>query len=69
MKNKKNLYLVTGCAGFIGFNLCQELLKNGHSVDGIDNLNNYYNPKYKVLRLKELDKFKRFNFEKRYFYF
>lgn len=64
MKNKKNLYLVTGCAGFIGFNLCQELLKKGHYVDGIDNLNNYYNPKFKVLRLNELNKLKGFNFEK-----
>ena len=28
--------LVTGCAGFIGTNLCKRLLKEGHSVVGID---------------------------------
>ncbi len=30
--------LVTGCAGFIGSNLCQDLVANGHAVVGIDNL-------------------------------
>ena len=35
-------FLVTGAAGFIGFHLCLKLLNNGHSVYGIDNLNNYY---------------------------
>ena len=46
--------LVTGCAGFIGFSLCQNLLKNGYKVIGIDNLNNYYNVKLKRDRLKNL---------------
>jgi len=31
-------YIVTGCAGFIGSNLTQRLLNDGHSVVGIDNL-------------------------------
>ena len=36
--------LVTGCAGFIGFHLCQELLKKkNNKIIGVDNLNNYYN--------------------------
>ncbi len=30
--------LVTGVAGFIGSNLAAELLRRGHSVDGLDNL-------------------------------
>ena len=31
-------FTVTGCAGFIGSNLVDRLLLNGHKVDGIDNL-------------------------------
>lgn len=30
-------YIVTGCAGFIGSNLVDRLLANGHHVTGIDN--------------------------------
>ena len=46
--------LVTGCAGFIGFHLCQFLLKQGYTVHGIDNLNHYYDPKLKQDRLSLL---------------
>ena len=46
--------LVTGAAGFIGFHTCLKLVKQGHEVYGIDNLNDYYNPKLKLDRLKEL---------------
>ena len=35
---KKKISLVTGCAGFIGSNLVDELLKKNHIVYGIDNL-------------------------------
>lgn len=49
--------LVTGCAGFIGFNLCNSLLKNKkNKIYGIDNLNNYYSIKLKKDRLKLLKK-------------
>ena len=30
--------VVTGCAGFIGSNMCDKLLKDGHHVVGVDNL-------------------------------
>lgn len=33
--------LVTGCAGFIGFHLCQRLIADGHEVFGIDNLSDW----------------------------
>ena len=46
--------LVTGAAGFIGYHLVARLLSDGHSVVGIDNLNNYYTPTLKLARLKEL---------------
>jgi len=43
--------LVTGSAGFIGSALSIELLERGDEVIGIDNHNNYYDPKLKELRL------------------
>ena len=48
-----NTILVTGCAGFIGSNLTEFLLKRGYSVIGIDNFNNYYSPKIKHYNLKD----------------
>lgn len=48
------MYLVTGAAGFIGFNLCKQLLLNGINLVGIDNMNNYYDPDLKKARVKEL---------------
>ncbi len=48
------MILVTGAAGFIGAALCERLLKDGHTVLGIDNLNNYYDPKLKQARLERL---------------
>lgn len=44
--------LVTGCAGFIGSNLCDELISLGYKVIGVDNFNDYYNPKIKEVNLK-----------------
>lgn len=46
--------LVTGAAGFIGFHLAGRLLRAGHAVTGLDNLNGYYDPRLKEARLKRL---------------
>ncbi len=56
--------LITGSAGFIGFHLARKLLAEGWQVIGIDNLNNYYDPKLKEDRLAILQKHKDFLFQK-----
>ena len=56
--------LVTGAAGFIGYHLCKSLLDDNYEVLGIDNLNDYYDPKLKHARLDQLAPFKNFTFEK-----
>jgi len=49
-------YLVTGCAGFIGcFTTC-ELLLAGHTVTGLDSVNDYYSTDLKEERLALVDK-------------
>ncbi len=54
--------LVTGAAGFIGFHAARRLLLEGHSVIGVDNLNDYYEPALKQARLTALKKSSRFTF-------
>ena len=48
--------LVTGTAGFIGFHLARRLLAEGHTVVGLDNLNDYYRVDLKHMRHAELAK-------------
>ena len=48
-------YLVTGCAGFIASRVTQHLLNDGHSVIGIDNLNDYYDVSLKNHRISQLE--------------
>lgn len=51
---KGKLVLVTGAAGFIGYHLCKALIKAGHKVIGLDNINNYYDVNLKYARLHQL---------------
>ena len=46
--------LVTGAAGFIGYHLCEALIKKGYRVIGLDNINDYYDVNLKYARLNEL---------------
>lgn len=55
-------YLVTGCAGFIASNVCRQLLADGHSVVGLDNLNDAYDPRLKEWRLAQLRELPGFRF-------
>tara|TARA_Y100000589_G_scaffold329678_1_gene376950 strand:- start:6830 stop:7855 length:1026 start_codon:yes stop_codon:yes gene_type:complete len=48
------IILVTGAAGFIGFNLCKKLLNKSNVVIGIDNINPYYDVNLKEARLNIL---------------
>ena len=56
--------LITGVAGFIGFNLADNLLKSNKKIEiyGLDNFDNYYSKKIKKIRIKELSKSKKFKF-------
>jgi len=58
--------LVTGCAGFLGYHICDELLKinNSTSIIGIDSINDYYSQGIKKKRLKDLKENKNFLFYK-----
>lgn len=56
--------LITGSAGFVGFNVSLSLLRSGQHVIGIDNINDYYDVKIKKNRLAILKKHSRFKFLK-----
>lgn len=56
-------YLVTGTAGFIASRTAQLLLDAGHTVVGVDNMNDYYDVRLKQYRQKQLEGTKNFTFE------
>ena len=60
----KNIIIVTGSAGFIGFSVCTKLLERGDVVIGIDNHNDYYDPKIKEARIKKLEKYSTYKHNK-----
>ena len=54
-------YLITGAAGFIGFHLSLNLLRNKKNiVYGLDNFDSYYSVKLKKKRVELLRKYKNF---------
>ncbi|HSL46786.1 MAG TPA: NAD-dependent epimerase/dehydratase family protein [Anaerolineales bacterium] len=55
-------YLVTGAAGFIGARTSELLIKDGHTVVGIDNMNDAYDPRMKEYRLRKLQAMPEFRF-------
>lgn len=57
-------YLVTGAAGFIGAATSQKLLGQGHTVVGVDNLNDYYDVNLKHARLAQFEQHDNFIFIK-----
>lgn len=52
----KNNVFITGIAGFIGSNLALTMLKQGYSVSGIDNFDNFYDPQIKRKAIEKLQK-------------
>ena len=57
-------YLVTGAAGFIGARTSEMLISDGHTVVGVDNMNDAYDPRIKEFRLKKLQALSGFTFHK-----
>jgi UDP-glucuronate 4-epimerase len=62
MEFKFENVLVTGAAGFIGFQLCRRLLDDGIRVTGLDNLNPYYDVRLKEDRLEKITPADNFTF-------
>ncbi len=54
MSNTDRPILVTGAAGFIGSKVAELLLAEGHTVVGVDNLNDYYDVRLKNYRANTL---------------
>lgn len=54
--------LVTGAAGFIAHRVCQILLSEGHTVVGVDNMNDAYDARLKKWHLAQITPYKKFTF-------
>ncbi len=54
--------LITGSCGFIGMHLSIKLLELNYKVIGVDNMNNFYEKSLKYARLKNILKYKNFEF-------
>jgi UDP-glucuronate 4-epimerase len=57
-------YLVTGAAGFIASRVSEYLMDAGHTVVGVDNMNNAYDVRMKEYRLRQLQAMPDFTFHK-----
>jgi UDP-glucuronate 4-epimerase len=57
-------YLVTGAAGFIGSRVTEILIDQGHTVTGVDNMNDAYDVRMKEHRLRKLQSLPGFEFQK-----
>ncbi len=54
-ENYRMKYLVTGAAGFIGSATIDKLMQDGHTVVGVDNINDYYDTSLKYARLSRIE--------------
>jgi len=52
--------LVTGAAGFIGSHLAEKLSQRGDEVVGLDNFNDYYDPRRKRANQRRLERYPNF---------
>lgn len=57
-------YLITGAAGFIGGRVAELLMAEGHSIVGIDNMNDSYDVRMKEHRLEKLQADTKFSFHR-----
>ncbi len=64
MNTHKATVIITGAAGFVGSHVAHALLTRGFRVVGIDNLNDYYLPRLKTMRLDRLREHNGFIFHK-----
>ncbi len=57
-------YLLTGAAGFIASRVAELLVEQGHTVVGVDNMNDAYDVRMKEYRLQRLQSLPNFNFHR-----